>query len=318
MYGQRYVWNNYRGDNRPTKGNTAASRATRFAPQPSAARVEAVIRATGRWQLELVDTSGRNFLRRYRDLKTGTLDLTPGRANGLDAKALDRLLADKPVDLRELFPDASDDFAAFRDARRRLSTLRKKAISNLEEKGIETLFAAIGLATWKVDSGNSPNAPVILVPLEVEATGAAARDFRIKVAGDAHLNPVLAHILRAEHDIETDHDESDVAEFPPTNLEGYWNLLAKLKDSWEVLPQLVIEPRSVAANFSYATMPLVTDLEKNGALFAENDIVAAIAGDGEARQALASRICDPVTNQPDIDPPANEFLILDTVVRFAI
>ena len=221
------------------------------------------------------------------------------------------MLADKPVDLRELFPDDSDDFAAFRDARRRLSTLRKKAISNVEEKGIETLFAAIGLATWKVDSGTSPNAPVILVPLEVEATGAAARDFRIKVAGDAHLNPVLAHILRAEHDIETDHDESDVAEFPPTNLEGYWNLLAKLKDSWEVLPQLVIEPRSVAANFSYATMPLVTDLEKNGALFAENDIVAAIAGDGEARQALASRICDPVTNQPDIDPPANEFLILD-------
>ena len=47
-------------------------------PQPSAARIEAVIRATKQWQKDLVDTSGRNRLRRYRDLRTGTLDLTPG------------------------------------------------------------------------------------------------------------------------------------------------------------------------------------------------------------------------------------------------
>ena len=109
MYGQRYIRNTYRGDNRPTKGNNAASRATRSAPQPGAARVEAVLRATGRWQQELVDTSGRNFrLRRYRDLKTGTLDLTPGQSDtALTRLALDRLLAGKPIDLSDLFPEAT-------------------------------------------------------------------------------------------------------------------------------------------------------------------------------------------------------------------
>ena len=280
-------------------------------PQLSNARIEAVRRATKRWQNDLVDTSGRNRLRLYRDLKTGTLDLTPGRAYGLDAGALDRLLADKPVSLSDLFPEDSGDLAAFNDARRRLAAIHKMALVNLEEKGIETLFVAIGLATWKVDSGAPPNAPVILLPLHVEATGAAVRDFRIYVADDAHLNPVLAHILRSEYDIKTDDDEADLTEDPPTNLNGFRALLDRVQKPWNALPHLAIEPRAVAATFSYSTMPLVTDLEQNGELFAASDIVAAIAGDSEARESLASFICDPEPSQPDIVPPANEFLVLD-------
>ena len=281
---------------------------------PSPSRIEAVIRATKKWQRELVDTSGRNRLRRYRDLRTGTLDLTPGRARDLNERGLDRLLAGRSVYLTSLFPEARngpDDVPAFNDARRRLATIHKMALTNSEEKGIETLFAAIGLATWKVETGTPPNAPVILLPLHVEATGAAARDFKLEVAGDAHLNPVLTHILRTDYDIRTDDDEADVAEEPPTSYKGYLALLDRLQDSWKVLPDLEIEPRAVTAIFSYSTMPLVSDLEQNGSLFAANDIVAAIAGDPGAREALASRICDPGPNQPDIDPPADEFLVLD-------
>ena len=282
--------------------------------QPSAARIEAVRGAIKRWQNELVDTSGRNRLRRYRDLKTSTLDLTLGGASGVDPGALDRLLANKPVSLRDLFPhhpDAPYDLSAFLDARRRVAAIHKMALTNLEEKGIDTFFAAIGLATWKVESGTPPNAPVILLPLKVEATSAAARDFRIEVAGDAHLNPVLTHILRAEHDIETDDDDADVAEDNPARLDCFRAVLDRLKETWSILPELSIEPRVVAAIFSYSTMPLVADLEQNGELFAASDMVSAIAGDGEARDALASRICDPAPNQPDVDPPENEFLILD-------
>ena len=287
--------------------------------QPITSRVEAVIRAARQWQKELVDTSGRNRLRRYRDLRTGTLDLTPGQAHGLNERELDRLLAGRSVKLSSLFPSQQslelevepNDVPAFNDARRRLTSIHKMALTNSEEKGIETLFAAVGLATWNVESGAPPNAPVVLLPLHVEATGAAARDFTLSVEGDAHLNPVLTHILRADHDLGTDEDEADVAEDPPSNYEGFTALLDRLRDSWKVLPDLEIEPRVVAGIFSYSTMPLVSDLEQNGELFAENDIVAAIAGDSGAREALASRICDPDLNQPDIDHPAQEFLVLD-------
>ena len=224
---------------------------------------------------------------------------------------MDLLLAGKLASLGGLFPNSSYGTAAFDDARRRLIAIHKKALTNLEEKGIETLFAGIGLATWKVESGTPPNAPVILLPLSVESTGAAIRDFRIKVAGDAHLNPVLAHILRSEHDIDTGNDQAAVIENASTSLDGFLSLINKLTQSWKGLPDLVIERRAVVANFSYSTMPLVNELGQNGELFAASDIVAAIAGDGEAREALASRICDPNPYQPDIDPPSNEFLILD-------
>lgn len=280
----------------------------------SPARTDTVLRATKRWQNELVDTSGRNRLRRYRDLKTSTLDLTPGRAQGLSIRALNRLLADKPVTVSELFSEPQDDPDApfpFDDARRRVTAIHKTALTNREEKGIETCFAAVGLATWSVKQGTEPIAPVVLLPLEIEATGAAARDFKVEVAGDAHINPVLAHILRSEHDLDTENSEADVAEDPPTDLDGFADLLAQLEDSWDALPDLTIDPRVVVAIFSYSTMPLVTDLDENGDIFAENDIVAAIAGDSSAREALASRICDPNPNQPDIEPPGDEFLVLD-------
>ena len=223
-------------------------------------------------------------------------------------------MAGRSVNLSSLFPavrSEPDDVPAFNDARRRMSSIHKTALTNSEEKGIETLFAAVGLATWKVESGTPPNAPVVLLPLRAEATGAAARDFTLEVSGDAHLNPVLTHILGADHDIRTDDDEADVAEDPPSSYREFLALLDQLQDSWKVLPDLEIEPRVVTAIFSYSTMPLVSDLELNGTLFAENDIVAAIAGDPGARAALASRICDPDPNQPDVESPAEEFLVLD-------
>ena len=42
-------------------------------------RMEAVRRAAGQWQAQLIDESGRNRLLNYSDLKVGTLDLTPER-----------------------------------------------------------------------------------------------------------------------------------------------------------------------------------------------------------------------------------------------
>ena len=275
-----------------------------------AARIDAVRAAAERWRQQLVDTTGRNRLRNYRDLKTGTLDLTPGADNGPDTLMLDQLLAGRTVSLSALFPTFLDDTDAFDDARRRFTAIHRKDRENREEKGIATLFAAIGLAAWKVETGTAPNAPVVLLPLEAEATGAARRDFNVTVSGDAHLNPVLTHFLR-EYGIDTEASGEEVAEAPPESLAGFRNLLDRLAASWDALPQLVIEPRVVAAVFSYATMPLVSDLAENGEQFAANDLIAAIAGDGDARATLSDRICDPAPDQPDTDAPADEFLVLD-------
>ncbi|MDE0101182.1 MAG: hypothetical protein OXN89_02275 [Bryobacterales bacterium] len=64
-----------------------------------------------------------------------------------------------------------------------MSAIRKRAPTDAEEKGIDTCFAATGLATLKADRGMPPIAPVVRLPLEVEASGAAARDFKLGVTG---------------------------------------------------------------------------------------------------------------------------------------
>ena len=294
----------------------------------SSGRIKTVCEAAEQWQKELVDLTGRNRLRNYRDLQAGTLDLTPGNA-GLDAGALDSLLEGRPVRLSELFPrpaqpnlfaantppgDPLAGGAALDDARRRLSRIRKNARGDFEEKGIDTLFAAIGLATWEVDAGvTPPKAPVVLVPLLVEATGQRESDFRISVSDEVHLNPVLDYILAKEHEVDAKSAgrriEGATGDFP-----AFEQLLEDVERSWqEQRPELQfkIEHRVVVGIFRYASQAMVEDLKGNCERFARNDLVAALAGDAGATEVLAAKICDPRPDQPDLDPPGDEFLVLD-------
>ena len=161
-------------------------------------RTEALQRAAEQWKRQLVDISGRNRLLNYRDLTAGTLDLTPERAPGMDLRVLESLLAGRTVQMKGLFPGE----AALADARKRLSAIHRQAQGNLYEKGINTLFAVAGLATWTVETGVRPNAPVILIPIAATPVDAARWDFKIELSGDPHLNPVLSHVFRTEYGID--------------------------------------------------------------------------------------------------------------------
>ena len=185
-------------------------------------REEAVRRAAERWQAQLVDVSGRNRLLNYRDLRVGTLDMTPGSESPINSRILDSLLEGKSINLNNLFPDtvsntvettSGDDLAHqpglfedpeyLIDARKRLAAIYRSAKEYSDEKGIDTLFAGVGLATWKVDKGAKPNAPVILVPIILSPLDAARSNFKIEVSGDPHLNPVLAYVLQTQFGLET-------------------------------------------------------------------------------------------------------------------
>ena len=162
-------------------------------------RAEALRRAAEQWKRQLVDVSGSNRLLNYRDLKTGTLDLTPGEDadSGINLQALESLLSGRSVRMTRLFErEETRD-----DSRRRLSAIYRRTQEHLDEKGLNTLFVAVGLATWQVSSGARRNAPVILIPATVSPDGAGRWDFNIEVSGDAHVNPVLSHVLRTEYGI---------------------------------------------------------------------------------------------------------------------
>ncbi len=126
------------------------------------------------WIRRLIDPSRANSLLFYRDLKVGTLDLTeqPDAVRGLldgEILRIDSLLPPP-------FPDAQGDRLLrereLAQARKRiehaLTAMQRKALGNLEEKGIDTLFLAHGMATWPAPDGGRPyDAPLL-------ATGATS------------------------------------------------------------------------------------------------------------------------------------------------
>jgi hypothetical protein len=78
------------------------------------------------------------------------------------------------------------------------------------------------------------------------------------------------------------------------------------------VPGFAIAPRLVLTNFAYAKLPMVRDLKGAFDELVANDLIAAIAGDEEAREAV--RAAGPgVDAVPRLDavPPADEFLVLD-------
>ena len=183
--------------------------------------------------------------------------------------------------------------------------------SSLDERGINTLFAVAGLATWTVETGARPNAPVILVPIAATPLDAARWDFKVEPSGEPRLNPVLVHVLQTEYGVEPSDLDGDLETGLPGSLAGLTALLAGLEARWSQVRGLAIAPRLVVGNFAYTNMPMVADLEGDLEAFAGNDLVAAIAGVEEARQSLAAGIRDPSLGQPDVDPPESEFLVLD-------
>ena len=270
-------------------------------------RVEALQRAAQQWKRQLVDVSGRNRLVNYRDLKVGSMDLTPETGLGITPQGLESLLSGRSVRISRLIPDEE----SLGDARKRLETIYRRTQGHLDEKGINTLFAAAGLATWTVETGTRPNAPVILIPITLTPFDAARWDFSMELGGDAHLNPVLAHLLSTEFGIDPSDLDEDLADQLPNSFAALTDVLNRLASRWSQVRGMHIEARIVLGNFIYTNMPMVADLDNNLESFAKNDLVASIAGVEEARRALAGRIQDPSPNQPDIDLPESEFLVLD-------
>lgn len=264
-------------------------------PDPRGERVTAAVKT---WQRHLVDLGGRNTLLWYRDLPSGTLDLTNAHPGGLAM-----VLAGRPTKLSDLVREP----AALDDARRRARTIRGKTLELAEERGIAAGFIAIGMASWTVrGAGRAPAAPVLLRSCVLKPTGAAREDFTLDLGNDVELNPVLEHYLRSEQGIELDTDAlEDLATssgaFDPVPV------YAELTRLCAQVPEFVVAPRLVIGTFSYAKLPMVADLAAQGMSLADHDVVAALAGDPGALRTVRASIPD---SPADADP-AHELLILD-------
>jgi very-short-patch-repair endonuclease len=247
-----------------------------------ARRLALVAAAQRQWIDGLTDLGGRNTLLYYKDRRASTLDLADA-----DPDAVERFEKAGHIRLTKLFP-ADPDIRA--DAIRRMQAIYRKARELQEERGIKAGYLATGLARWD-ELFLEPAGPVLLRPLVIAPTRARYDDFDLTLDDDTEVNPVLLHKLATVFGAGIDRPA-------PERIDGQ---LAKAARDAEV-PGFRIDKRKVIGTFTYAKLPMVRDLEAAGDLLADSDLVAAIAGDPQAQQAVAAP--DAVHDVTAADPDA--------------
>jgi very-short-patch-repair endonuclease len=262
-------------------------------------RARLVARAVRGWVDQLTDLSARNNLLYYKDLRRGTLDL--GNAN---SGPRERLLGGRPVRCSQLFPDP----AQRDDAVARLKEIYRKIRELDEERGISAGYVAAGMASWREDR-KSPAAPVLLRALSLTPTSVARDDFELVLDEESIINRVLLYKFQSGFrlDIPAGPLEDLVGE-DPFDAEPVYERLRKLAGG---IPGFTVASRLVAGTFTYAKFPMVQDLQAAGCLLEANDMVAALAGDQQAEEAIRAQGDRSVGTADGMRPPAREFLVLD-------
>ena len=268
-------------------------------------RAGLVHKATSDWKNALVDLGGRNNLLHYRDLKVGTLDLT-----GADPEVVRGLLLGKASRATALFSDPGQVDQVLR----RVRTIHNKAKENLEERGLETLLIGWGLATWENRRAAwEPCAPVLLQRASLSPVGAAQDEFELSVTGEMEVNPTLLHVLRVDFGCKVDQGALEAR--IDGAIDEPWELLETyvwLTEQARAVPGFRVDQRTVLANFAYAKLAMVNDLDSALDELVAHELIAALAGDERARNAIRSQVPGPeAIPGPDQVPLADEFLVLD-------
>jgi very-short-patch-repair endonuclease len=274
------------------------------APLVSASRRAVVTIARDAWVSRLIDLSRRNKLLYHRELKTGALELTDH-----DPAAMRNLLKGNSVTLSQLLPRADEVTTSSR-----AQQIRRTALANREEKGLETLSAAFGFATWpSSDGGRAPQAAIVLAPVELEKRGREGRTLALKITGEVTVNPVLTFALETAHGRKIDPD-SLLRVNGDAEQEGVIDpeqIYARLERAAAGIKDFQIVRRQVLGNFAFHKMAMVRDLTDNLDPLAAHDLIAAIAGDSAARAAIGSAAGEADPKLLDEVAPENEFLVLD-------
>ncbi|MFB8761223.1 AAA domain-containing protein [Nocardiopsis alba] len=277
-------------------------------------RIKLVQQKVHEWTQELIDLGNRNKLLNFKPTKSSSLDL-----GDCEGESLHSLFQGRKVGLRSLFPDEESRQAAIPRAR----SLRRKARDFREEQGIEVAKIAYGLiiTTKKRGHGRSSplllRAPLLLRPVVIESKGTAETIFTLQATGDTQVNQVLLYALVHEYGVDLDitgfcaktERTLDELSSPEEQVTSVFKELSATALRQGV--DLGIEPLATIGLFNYEKLPMVQDLQDATALLAENDLIAAMAGDRCAADSIHNSASDHVPVPVDEIDPKNEYIVLD-------
>ncbi|WP_203729926.1 AAA domain-containing protein [Paractinoplanes durhamensis] len=262
----------------------------------------------------MIDFGPRNTLLYFKERQTTTLDLGAAAVDGIAD-----LLAGQKVRLRTLFADQEDHTAACSRAR----ILRRKLVELDEEQGIQAGWVARGLICMDkaYTRGTVPmpplRAPLILQQMTLDTRTATESDFTLELPEAPEINPVLLYALDRQYGVEADIDA--LAEKLSTMLSEVTDPEEQLRAAYDVIADAVkpsglslwLDSAVVAGVFSFDKLPMVKDLRGSAELLAAHPVIAAMAGDQDARQLLRTESASGPSSTADRIDLAQEFLVHD-------
>jgi hypothetical protein len=231
-----------------------------------------------------------------------------------DEASMASLIAGETVPISKLLDPRDEQTGDDSDSKilaHKLQEIDRRALSNKEEKGLQTMFVALGMATWSADDEGRPvDAPVLLLPVELENRGRGNKTFALRGIGSLQINLVLLHVLETEFGIKVSPEELLASE-EEGQKHNRNEIYAVLRSLAHDVREFEIKPRAVLGNFAFQKMAMVRDLQQLGAQLATHDMIAAIAGDLPARRKSGESQTDLDPRSLDQVPPENEFIIMD-------
>lgn len=247
------------------------------------------------WRSELAELSGVVNQDDINMLDTSVVDLTAAHPSGLA-----QLYAGRTTHLSSLVRESS----ALSVARASFRTVTERSDSLLRQFGVAPVYLAIGVAAWnesvEITAGEptlpeedgeeaplprttrSVKTPILLRPVRLSAD---ATDATLTLDPSIEVNPVLARALEA---YECAEDVDAIARSSITS-EGFAprSVLTRLAAlGREYLPGFEMQERLVVGAFVHPGQALAEDLNAVAPRAHTSALVAALAGDKEALQAL--------------------------------
>ncbi|GIG38711.1 hypothetical protein [Cellulomonas phragmiteti] len=313
----------------PAPGDVATAERTDAADAPPVALVEppspaeVLDGAVTTWRAALVEAAGASTLADVDQLGDAALDLSSAHPSGMA-----QLFAGRPTRLSNLVREPG----ALSSARRRARAVSARAAGYTQRYGIASTSLAIGVATWTDRSsadlasddvgalahvtrhprpaGRTPGAdgqdaavrtvraPVLLRPVGLRAHGSGEGDYELELEPSIEVNPVLARALRGHGALL---DPAAVARGTFTGAgfdpRGALQRLASLGEA--VLEDFSLVERVVVGTFVHPGQVIVDDLDQLAGTLERHDVVRALAGLDDARQALQVPLPAPVAGDRD-------------------
>jgi very-short-patch-repair endonuclease len=194
-----------------------------------------------------------------------------------------------------------------RDVDRALRNLAASARREYIDKGLRTLYLAIGELRWIEDSGDIRRSPLILIPVELITPGPRERMYVEFSDDDIAVNPALSLRLSEDYGLNFPTTEEVLRALESGGVDSALSLFRHMKfpDKWEVMDFACL------GAFMFAKEAMYRDLLDNEEKVAESAIIQTLSG---AVGAEASDfIFDPYGDDQidDVAPPESTPLVLD-------